>query len=136
MQKSIARKMITTKSKIYIPSNWRAFNGCTKVKRIIIRDMTVSAAISISQYSFIAMYYVLKYLCDTKLCQRVLSISNVKKDGRHRAYQQSWGKPCTIWFNHKTDTIFHYSHTPFMASSTSKELANSLSKNRGKEYKD
>jgi hypothetical protein len=65
MQKSIARKMTTTKSKMYITSNWRAFNGCTKVKRIIIREMTVNTAISISQYSFIVTYYVLKYLCDT-----------------------------------------------------------------------
>ena len=32
-------------------------------------------------------------------------------------------------------SLFTYSR-PVMASSTSKELANSLSKNRGKEYKD
>jgi len=37
---------------------------------------------------------------------------NVKKDGHYRSYQKYFCKQCKKWFNDKTGTIFHYSHTP------------------------
>jgi transposase-like protein len=38
---------------------------------------------------------------------------DTKKDGRYRSYYQKYFcKQCERWFNDKTDTIFHYSHTP------------------------
>lgn len=37
---------------------------------------------------------------------------NVKKDGLYRAYQKYRCKCCKKWFNDKTGTIFHYSHSP------------------------
>ena len=38
--------------------------------------------------------------------------SNIKKDGHYRDYQKYRCKSCRKWFNDKTGTIFHYSHTP------------------------
>ena len=38
---------------------------------------------------------------------------NIKKDGRYRSYYQKYFcKQCERWFNDKTGTVFHYSHTP------------------------
>lgn len=37
---------------------------------------------------------------------------NIKKNGRYRCYQKYYCKCCKKNFNDKTDTIFHYSHTP------------------------
>lgn len=37
---------------------------------------------------------------------------DIKKDGRYRSYQKYFCKHCERWFNDKTGTIFHYSHTP------------------------
>lgn len=37
---------------------------------------------------------------------------NVKKDGRYMSYQKYRCKCCKKWFNDKTGTVFHYSHTP------------------------
>lgn len=37
---------------------------------------------------------------------------NVKKEGHYRSYQKYFCKECIRWFNDKTGTIFHYSHTP------------------------
>jgi transposase-like protein len=39
----------------------------------------------------------------------------VKKDGYYRSYQKYFCKECKRWFNDKTGTIFHYSHTPLKA---------------------
>lgn len=37
---------------------------------------------------------------------------NIKKDGRYRSYYQKYFcKQCERWFNDKTGTTFHYSHT-------------------------
>ena len=44
-------------------------------------------------------------------CPRCES-SNIKKDGRYRSYQKYFCKQCERWFNDKTGTVFHYSHTP------------------------
>lgn len=38
--------------------------------------------------------------------------SNVKRDGRYGSYQKYRCKQCRKWFNDKTGTVFHYSHTP------------------------
>ena len=37
---------------------------------------------------------------------------DIKKDGRYRCYQKYFCKQCERWFNDKTGTVFHYSHTP------------------------
>jgi transposase-like protein len=37
---------------------------------------------------------------------------NVKKDGGYRKYQKYCCKRRRKWFNDKTGTVFHYSHTP------------------------
>ena len=37
---------------------------------------------------------------------------NIKKNGCYRSYQKFYCKCCKKNFNDKTDTIFHYSHTP------------------------
>lgn len=37
---------------------------------------------------------------------------DIKKDGRYRCYQKYFCKQCERWFNDKTGTTFHYSHTP------------------------
>jgi len=37
---------------------------------------------------------------------------NIKKDGQYRSYQKYLCKQCERWFNDKTGTVFHYSHTP------------------------
>ncbi len=37
---------------------------------------------------------------------------SVKKDGWYRSYQKYRCKTCKKWFNDKTGSIFHYSHTP------------------------
>ena len=44
-------------------------------------------------------------------CPRCES-STIKKDGRYRSYQKYFCKQCESWFNDKTGTVFHYSHTP------------------------
>ncbi len=45
------------------------------------------------------------------LCPRCQS-NNIKKDGHYRSYQKYFCKQCERWFNDKTGTVFHYSHTP------------------------
>ena len=37
---------------------------------------------------------------------------DIKKDGQYRSYQKYFCKHCERWFDDKTGTIFHYSHTP------------------------
>jgi transposase-like protein len=37
---------------------------------------------------------------------------HIKKNGSYRSYQKFYCKCCKKNFNDKTDTIFHYSHTP------------------------
>ena len=37
---------------------------------------------------------------------------DIKKDGLYRCYQKYFCKQCKRWFNDKTDTTIHYSHTP------------------------
>jgi transposase-like protein len=37
---------------------------------------------------------------------------DIKKDGQYRSYQKYFCKQCKRWFNDKTGTVFHYSHTP------------------------
>ena len=37
---------------------------------------------------------------------------DIKKDGQYRCYQKYFCKHCERWFNDKTGTTFHYSHTP------------------------
>lgn len=37
---------------------------------------------------------------------------DIKKDGQYRCYQKYFCKQCGRWFNDKTGTAFHYSHTP------------------------
>src|SRR5215510_452618 len=37
---------------------------------------------------------------------------NIKKDGLYRSYQKYFCKRCERGFNDKTNTVFHYSHTP------------------------
>lgn len=37
---------------------------------------------------------------------------DIKKDCQYRCYQKYFCKQCKRWFNDKTGTIFHYSHTP------------------------
>jgi len=37
---------------------------------------------------------------------------NIKKDGHYRSYQKYFCKQCERWFNDKTGSAFHYSHTP------------------------
>jgi transposase-like protein len=37
---------------------------------------------------------------------------DIKKDGQYRYYQKYFCKHCERWFNDKTGTTFHYSHTP------------------------
>jgi|SRR5215813_2378925 len=41
-----------------------------------------------------------------------LHSQNIKKNGCYRSYQKFYCKCCKKNFNDKTDTIFHYSHTP------------------------
>ena len=49
---------------------------------------------------------------DRVICPRCQSY-NIKKDGRYRSYYQKYlCKQCERWFNDKTGTVFHYSHTP------------------------
>ncbi len=48
---------------------------------------------------------------DCVICPRCHSY-NIKKDGLYRSYQKYFCKQCKRWFNDKTGTIFHYSHTP------------------------
>jgi transposase-like protein len=49
---------------------------------------------------------------DHVVCPRCQSY-NIKKDGQYRSYHQKYFcKQCERGFNDKTDTIFHYSHTP------------------------
>lgn len=45
------------------------------------------------------------------ICPRCQS-NNVKKDGFYKSYQKYFCKQCERWFNDKTSTVFHYSHTP------------------------
>jgi transposase-like protein len=45
------------------------------------------------------------------ICPRCQSY-NIKKDGHYRSYQKYFCKQCQRWFNDKTGTVFHYSHTP------------------------
>jgi transposase-like protein len=45
------------------------------------------------------------------ICPRCQSY-NIKKDGYYRSYQKYFCKQCKRWFNDKTGTVFHYSHTP------------------------
>ena len=45
------------------------------------------------------------------ICPRCHSY-DIKKDGQYRSYQKYFCKHCERWFNDKTGTIFHYSHTP------------------------
>ena len=45
------------------------------------------------------------------ICPRCESY-NIKKDGHYRSYQKYFCKQCERWFNDKTGTVFHYSHTP------------------------
>ena len=45
------------------------------------------------------------------ICPRCQS-NKVKKDGLYRWYQKYFCKQCERWFNDKTGTVFHYSHTP------------------------
>jgi transposase-like protein len=40
------------------------------------------------------------------------SSENVKKNGGYRSCQKFYCRCCKKNFNDKTDTIFHYSHTP------------------------
>ncbi len=49
--------------------------------------------------------------CCCVTCPRCESY-NIKKDGRYRSYQKYFCKQCERWFNDKTGTVFHYSHTP------------------------
>ncbi len=49
--------------------------------------------------------------CCCVTCPRCESY-NIKKDGHYRSYQKYFCKQCERWFNDKTGTIFHYSHTP------------------------
>ena len=44
------------------------------------------------------------------ICPRCQS-NNIKKDGLYRSYQKYFCKQCKRWFNDKTGTVFHYSHT-------------------------
>lgn len=37
---------------------------------------------------------------------------DINKDGQYRSYHKYIRKQCNRWFNDKTDTVFHYSHTP------------------------
>jgi transposase-like protein len=48
---------------------------------------------------------------DCVICPRCQSY-NIKKDGHYRSYQKYFCKQCERWFNDKTGTVFHYSHTP------------------------
>ena len=48
---------------------------------------------------------------DYVICPRCQSYK-IKKDGHYRSYQKYFCKQCERWFNDKTSTIFHYSHTP------------------------
>ncbi|MDR4491165.1 MAG: hypothetical protein R2685_09735 [Candidatus Nitrosocosmicus sp.] len=48
---------------------------------------------------------------DCVICPRCNS-RDIKKDGECRSYQKYLCKQCKRWFNDKTGTIFHYSHTP------------------------
>jgi transposase-like protein len=48
---------------------------------------------------------------DCVICPRCHSY-NIKKEGQYRSYQKYFCKQCKRWFNDKTGTIFHYSHTP------------------------
>ena len=47
---------------------------------------------------------------DNVICPRCQSCK-IKKDGHYRSYQKYFCKQCVRWFNDKTDTVFHYSHT-------------------------
>ena len=47
---------------------------------------------------------------DCIVCPRCQSY-HIKKDGQYRSYQKYFCKQCRRWFNDKTDTVFHYSHT-------------------------
>ena len=74
------------------------------------------------------MFNLVAFLADERRCANLLrrirwrrynSITciychseNIKKNGRYRAYQKYYCKCCKKNFNDKTDTIFHYSHTP------------------------
>jgi transposase-like protein len=44
------------------------------------------------------------------VCPRCHSY-DTKKDGQYRFYQKYFCKQCERWFNDKTGTVFHYSHT-------------------------
>ena len=44
------------------------------------------------------------------ICPRCQS-NNIKKYGLYRSYQKYFCKQCKRWFNDKTGTVFHYSHT-------------------------
>lgn len=47
---------------------------------------------------------------DCIVCPRCQSY-HIKKDGQYRSYQKYFCKQCKRWFNDKTGTVFHYSHT-------------------------
>ncbi|MDN5846057.1 MAG: hypothetical protein L0H53_07260 [Candidatus Nitrosocosmicus sp.] len=48
---------------------------------------------------------------DNIICPRCQSY-RIKKDCQYHSYQKYFCKQCKRWFNDKTGTVFHYSHTP------------------------